>query len=414
MNEALQSRATGTVEEVTQLFQKAAAQSGNPGQRASVLSLLAEFLMEKQEWNKALATYESILSEGSSTDKPAALYGAAQACLLLNQPEQAKAHIAALKVDGHGGPFERFANEMKINSPDSIHARLADFFSAPPAKEAESATSTQQVSEPLPEPTPVLGFLPTQISASEAAIATKPHADTIPAVRRFSVDSKVWHTDLSGHINAKGMNLHLNDGTNISTKNRFSFSGTWTLSRKDQLRLGYTQANHSGQLQKAVTFDGLLYSSGASIDLYTSHFDVGLSRLLSRSKHGSWKFLYGAIFSRSFTRLAQQMAGGIRSGELQQRFPMPYLGVECNARLSKTVTLSGSAKWFSVNRSGTAGRITDIDIALLFGRDYVKEPANTEWYGTLGYRFFSLHGEADTDSAELRYSGPTIGLESRF
>ncbi len=419
LDEALKSRATGTVEEVTQQFQKAAEQSPNPGQKGSVLSLLAEFLMEKQEWTKAIEVYERILTEGAEGDKAGGYYGAAQAYLMLNQPEKAKAICAELKANCPNNTMESFANYMKGVSPNSVHAKLAGFFAessaGEPGKPVMDAEPTQSKPvEPAPEPKATEEKPLTTLPATETQETTQPAVEGKTEEKRLAVGAKGWNSDLAGHIDSKGMSLDLDNDTDIGAQTRLALNGSWKFSGKDQLRLDYSQFDHNGSLNKAVTFDKLLYTPGASVKVRTSFFDVGLSRLLDESEHGSWKFLYGAKFSRSFMRLAQQLAAGTRAGELNQDFSVPYLGVEGNAKLSGNVTLNGSVKYFSLNRSGASGRLTDFDVALLFGRDYAKEPAGTEWYGTLGYHFFLLHGEADNDSAETRYSGPTLGIESRF
>lgn len=421
LDEALKSRVAGSLEEVTQQFQKAVEQTNNPGQKGSVLSFLAEYLMEKQEWAKAIEVYERILTEGAEGDKAGAYYGAAQAYLMLNQPEKAKAICAELKANSPNNTMESFANYMKGVSPNSVHAKLADFFAESPAGEPGKSVMEAEPAQPkpveiLPEPTATeekpLTTLPA--TASETQETKQPGVEEKPKENRLAVGVKGWNSGLAGHFDSKGMSLGLNNDTDIGAQTRLALNGSWEFSGKDQLRFDYSQFDHNGSLNKAVTFDKLLYTAGASVKVRTSFFDVGLSRLLDESEHGSWKFLYGVKFSRSFMRLAQQLAAGTRAGELNQDFSVPYLGVEGNAKLSGNVTLNGSVKYFSLNRSGASGRLTDFDVALLFGRDYAKEPAGTEWYGTLGYRYFLLHGEADNDSAEVRYSGPTFGIESKF
>lgn len=99
LDQAMKSRATSPIEEVIANFQAAAGETTSHRQKANVLGLLADFLMEKQEWNKAIEIDEKIIAEGPETDKTGAYYGAAQAYLMLNQPEQARAMCAALKAN---------------------------------------------------------------------------------------------------------------------------------------------------------------------------------------------------------------------------------------------------------------------------------------------------------------------------
>lgn len=411
LDEAMKSRGTGTVEEVSQQYQKAAEQTDNPGQRANVWSLLADYLMENHEWEKAIEVFDRILTEGTVADRPGAYYGAAQAYLMLNQPEKARAICAELKANHPNSTIEEFANFMKGISPGSDHAKLADYLAESPAGVTEAPEKTAGLVEaPPPEETKREMPAPQPEGKKEADIEEKPEIEE----NSLAVGVRGWNSDLLGHIDAKGMTLDLSNGTDIGRQSKIGVCGSWKFSGKDQLRLDYSQFDHNGNLTQGVNFDNLAYSPGASLKVRTSFFDAGLSRLLDESEHGSWKLLYGVKFSKMFIRVAQQVTGGTRAGELNTDFAVPYLGIEGNAKLSGNVTLNGALKYFALNRSGASGRVTDLDVALLIGRDYTEEPAETEWYGTLGYRFFLLHGTADNDSAEIRYAGPTVGLTTRF
>jgi hypothetical protein len=394
LEEALKSRASHPIEDVGQQFQIAIEQTNSPAQKAAILFFLADFLMEKQEWNQAIEVYERILREGTKLDKPCALYGEAQAYLMMGRTEEVSAICTDIKTNYPDNTIEQFANDMAVIAPGSVHAKLAAFFAAiPPSRPEESAI----VATPLSEEAP------TESQPASNIEKTKEN--------RLAVGVKGWHSDLSGDIDSKGMNLGLSADTDIGARTELALNASWKLSKKDQLRLDYTQFNHKGSLNRAVTFDNLPYAAGSSVKLETSFFDVGFSRLLNESEHGSWKFLYGLKFSDLFMKLEQQLPTGPRSGELDQNFSVPYLGFEGNRRVSDSTTLIGAIKYFSFNQGGASGRLTDFDIALQFGRDYDKCPATNEWYGTLGYRFFMLHGNSDEDSSEINYSGPTLGLE---
>lgn len=231
---------------------------------------------------------------------------------------------------------------------------------------------------------------------------------------RIVVDARGWNSALYGNINSKGMALDLNNDTDISGKTSFAIAGTWQFSKRDQLRLDYAQFNHNGNMNRAVTFDSLLYNTASNLKVNTSFFDAGLSRLLDESEHGFWKLLYGVKFSKVYMQISQPTVKGTQSGEVNSNLGVPYLGIEGETNLSGNVKLNGSLKYFTLNGGGASGRLTDFGVSLLFGRDYAKNPAETEWYGTLGYRYFLLHGEDNNDSAEVRYSGPIFGVEGRF
>ncbi|MBF0500090.1 MAG: tetratricopeptide repeat protein [Candidatus Riflebacteria bacterium] len=426
LDEALRSQTTRPVEEVTQKFLIAADQITNPEYKASILALLAEFLMKKQEWARAIEVFKKILAEGATAEEVTAHYSMAQAYLMLNQPEIAKSICAELIANHPNSRMEELANYMKRVSPESVHARLADFFvqtpsvslSTAPVKAGGIAVATRSeysksfIEANLRKNKPAGGKLTTALTATATNELRQPVDEAKIEEIRVAVSGKGWRSGLTGHINSKGMSLRLDNDTDISAQNSLALNGNWKLSEKNQLRLNYIRFGHNGSLTNVATFDSILYNPGDLVQVRTSSFDVGLSRLLNESEHGSWKFLYGMKFSSSFMRLAQKLDSG--AGELTQNLSVPYLGVEGNAKLSGNVALNGAVKYFSINQSGASGRLTDFDVALLFGSDYAKEPAETEWYGSLGYRFFLLGGGGDTDSAEIRYSGPTFGLENRF
>jgi len=228
----------------------------------------------------------------------------------------------------------------------------------------------------------------------------------------LSVGARGWQSALSGQIDAKGMSLDADHDADFGDQMRSALNGTWNISKKDQLQFGYMHFGHAGLLKKKVTFDNLDYGIGASLKIKSGYFDIALSHLLKESESCSWKFLLGAKRSHTFMRIEQQIPRGLRAGELTQSLTIPYLGIEGNGKLSANIFLNVALKCIALSDAHT--HLTDFDIALLFGRDYVKNPSETEVYGTLGYRYFLLHDETNCDKVEIRYAGPTFGLESRF
>ncbi|MBF0500413.1 MAG: hypothetical protein HQM09_09790 [Candidatus Riflebacteria bacterium] len=420
VDEAMKSRATGTVEEVTKMFQDATELTSNPHLKASILTLLADFLMEKREWAKAIEVNDTILAEGKDIDKPAAYYSSAQAYLMLNQPIKAKAICAELKAKFPDNTMESLNNSMKESDPNGVHARLAGFFEESPSGDviqtvpgvestvsrpvevaAESTSTEEKPMAPLP--------------AKESQETEKPATGKKIEENRFAIGAEGWNCDLTGDINAKGMSLGFSNDTDIGGQTGLVLHASWKFSDKDQLLLDYSHFDHHGIIRKAITFYKFNYSPGASIDGKTSFFDVGLSRLLDDWNRVSWKLLYGVKFSQTSMHLAQQMPiGAAGYGNLSADFEVPYLGIAGNEKLSGNVKLNGSAKFCSLHQSGVGARLADFELAFLFGRDYAKQPAETELYGILGYRYFLLDSENDNDSAKIRYSGPIFGIELRF
>lgn len=402
--EAMQIRATGTVEEVISHFQNVSDQTINPRQKASVLFLLAEFLMQKQEWAKAAEIYETILATDYSSDMGGAFYGLAQTYMMRNQPSKAKEVCDRLTANCSESSMIGFAYDMKEIDPNGVHAKLSAFLNSTLIWPPQTAISESPGLEA--PPVQPLNVISKPVTVNDRQPAIKENRLTIGVIG--------WNSDLEGKIEAKGMSLGLADDTDIDAQTSLALSAHWKLSEKDQLSIDYSQFDHKGSLNKTVNFDTLDYTAGASINEQTSFTDVGLSRLLTKSEQDSWKLLYGLKFSHIFMSLAQPTPKGAQTGEIKQNFTIPYLGIEGNTKLSDNISLNGSIKYLSLSQSGSNDRLTDFYVGLLFGRDYAKRPTETEWYGTLGYRFFLFQGKAYNDSSEVSYSGPTFGLESRF
>lgn len=421
LEDAMKSRSTGSIEEVTAKFQAAAGQTSDLTQKGFVLTALAEFLMEKEEWLSAAGAYQQVMREGAECNIPGACYGAAQAYMMLDQQENARELCKILKARYPKSGIEEFANQMKADAPDSIHAQLADYLAefegvSGDIVDMKTAAPAEQLAAVVPEaPTAVAEPEKTPVASGQEAVETPVQAPEQESGKpRLSLELRGWQSDLSGSVESKGMNLDAESDASFSDQTRFAMKAAWRFSSRNQLRLDYMQFDHSGRLTKNVTFDGLNYGLGASMDIESRFFDVGLARLLSESEDVSWQLLYGGKFSHAFMHVEQRISGGFRSGELTQDIPIPYIGVEGRGKLSSNAAVNASLKYFALNQGETSGRLTDLDIALLVGPDYVKKPAVTEWYGTLGYRYFLLHGKTTDETVEVRYAGPTFGVEGRF
>lgn len=423
--DAIRSRATGSVEEVTAKFMDAAGQTSDKTQKGFVLSTLAEFLMEKEEWAAAADVYQQVMREGADANIPGACYGAAQAWLMMGNHERAKELCRILKAKYPTSGIEEFANQMKADAPDSVHGMLAEYLAEFGGVTGETVdVTTLPAAEVPPAEVPAPGeSVPAVASAPEGVTdVTAAEPVTEPAAEkaveagqpRITLQLRGWQSDLAGRIESRGMNLNLSDETNIDDQNRFAMKAAWNISRKNQLRLDYMHFDHSGFLKKNMTFDNLNYGFGALLNIEARFFDVGFARLIRETGDVAWRFLFGGKMSHAFMHVEQRISGGFRSGELTQDFPIPYLGFEGQGKINANAGFNASLKYFTVEQGDTAGDLTDLDVAFLIGRDYAKMPSDTEWYGSLGYRYFLLRGRTTDETVKVSYAGPTFGVESRF
>jgi hypothetical protein len=74
------------------------------------------------------------------------------------------------------------------------------------------------------------------------------------------------------------MSLDLGGDTDIGSQNRAGISGRWQFSEYTQLQLDYFQFNHSGYLNRLVTFDRYNYAPGSSLRVRNHLLGVGLAQ----------------------------------------------------------------------------------------------------------------------------------------
>ena len=187
-------------------------------------------------------------------------------------------------------------------------------------------------------PPPVLGestqVLYDERNVSLPTIVEAPYVSEEYDSGNVAVDVNLWHSDANGDIDSMGMSLDLGDDTDIGSQNRVGISGRWQFSEYTQLQLDYFQFNHSGYLNRAVSFDNLNYAAGSSVRVRNHLVGFGLAQTVSDYETGGLRVLCGARFSSFNTRLEQNFAAGSRIGELDQNIGMPYLGLEGATRLS--------------------------------------------------------------------------------
>lgn len=252
------------------------------------------------------------------------------------------------------------------------------------------------------------------VTSPAATVSRRTSQDTPGKTQRLTLQVGGFSSDLGGNLTSKEMSLDLAADSDLSRKTALHAAAAYRLSRRTSIHGSFTPLQHSGKLQRTVTFDKNAYLPGASIRLDNHHSDIGLSHSLSSSDRGRWSVLAGAQFFRNEFEMVQPIIGGNRVGQVQQDFSIPYVGISGESRLSKNVGVDGFVKGFSAGGSGDRVRFHDVQGRVLFGPDYRQNPSSTEIHAFAGFRAWNVSGSADGDQGDLRYSGPIFGAQAVF
>ena len=244
--------------------------------------------------------------------------------------------------------------------------------------------------------------------------------------RVTSVEFYGWNSNLDGNLNVDGMVLDLDSEAGIGDENRFGFKVSHVLSEKSSLNLSYMKNDHSGSINKAVTFDKLNYNVGAAVDIENSWVDLTYCHNLTRGdaeEHRGNKleaFYLDAMLGVKFTSAKVSVAGrnpttnAYQQDSWSEDFPVPYLGLTAGGQLAKNLWLKGHLKYISVNAGGNDALHADYGLNLALKLNPNSGVEETEWFVDLGYQGVKYDVDSDSDNAELKYSGPTLGVMARF
>ncbi len=246
----------------------------------------------------------------------------------------------------------------------------------------------------------------------------------IALARNTTVQIYGWKNDLFGDIDVKGMNLDLGSEADFSAKTRLGVTLTHGFSKKNNLTLSYNSFDHSGRINKTVTFDNRNYQAGASINLKNRWFDLAWSHNFnfwsqggtsSQEQRGGFiDGMLGIKFSQADLDVAgyAPVTNAYTTGSWSESFPIPYLGIAAGSQVAKNLWLDGHLKFISVNAGDGSVRSMDFDLNAALRLN--PQQKDTEWFATVGYRSFNIDGEADKDNVNVGYRGPTFGLLARF
>ncbi|GAB4284350.1 MAG: hypothetical protein Kow0029_30870 [Candidatus Rifleibacteriota bacterium] len=234
-----------------------------------------------------------------------------------------------------------------------------------------------------------------------------------------------WKSDLDGNLNVQSLNIDLDRDANFDDENRMGLRISHVLSSKSMVQLSYLKNDHSGIINKTVTFDGRNYQAGASTRIKNSWLDLTYAHNLvradseDRTSNKLENFyldgLFGVKFSDAEVSVSGRentVAGAYLQDSWSETFPVPYIGIAAGSQLSKNLWVRGYLKYVNVNAGGNDALHQDYGINFAYKLNSAEN--QTEWFVDLGYKGVKFDVDTGNDDAELSYSGPTLGVFARF
>lgn len=243
--------------------------------------------------------------------------------------------------------------------------------------------------------------------------------------RVTSIEVLGWKSSLDGNIQVDGTPVDLDSDADMGSENRVGFRINHVLNDKCALELSYMKNDHSGTINKAIEFEKKKYDANASMRLQNSWFDLTYSHNLSRAKQadkaGREVFYLDGLVGVKFSKAQIDVAGKsdptvvipvTYNESWSETFPVPYLGLAAGGQIADNVWLKGYIRYMKVNAGGTDATHSDYGINAALKLN--PNSTDTEWFIDLGYRGVKYDIESDGDRADLRYTGPTLGVFARF
>lgn len=244
--------------------------------------------------------------------------------------------------------------------------------------------------------------------------------------RVTSIEVLGWQSHIDGNIQVNGTPIDLDSEVGFGSENRFGFRLSHVLSEKSAIELSYMKNDHSGNVNKKVTFEKKDYNAGAQMRLQNSWFDVAYSHNLTRSKEadkeGRELFYLDGLLGVKFSKAEINVAGQsdpatviipVRYEEnWDESFPVPYLGLAAGGQIADNLWLKGYVRYLKVNAGGNDATHADYGVNAALRLN--PKARGTEWFVDLGYRGVRYDLKSDGDKADLRYTGPTLGVFARF
>ncbi len=268
----------------------------------------------------------------------------------------------------------------------------------------------------------VSALLPTSAFAWERAMKPASHMNASEYRKVTNVEVFGMKSNIDGNVRVDGLVLDLDSEASFDSENRMGIKVDHVLSKKGRLSFSYLKHDHTGRINKTVTFKKRNYQANASAQIETDWFDISYSHLLAVGNHSDPEkkdaFYLDGIFGLKFSESKINVTGyetgtsAYVNQSWSESFPVPYLGLGAGGQLAKNLWLKGQIKYMNVNAAGND--VMHYDFGINAALRINPNATNTEWFVDLGYRKIKFDADTDSNNAELSYSGPTLGLVARF
>lgn len=403
LEEAMAARQTAGVTEVSEKFMLSANSASSSKQRANVLFIFSDYLMENNEWEKSIEVQQQIVDSGNSSSRAGAFYNLIRANLELNRIDAAKMAAVELNACPEGESMRDHARTMKKLAPDSIYARISDMLTETALNPHLAGESQRQTSVSAK----------IQTRPVEKQPLPKPENFSTRDSKQFSVLLGGWNSSMRGDLNSQGMSLNFAGDLSSKRETSLMLAAEFSPNPKDRFKATYVNFHFSGTLNKTFVHNAKTYNPGAEFNLRSKFLDLEGFRELQQRSRVSWGVLYGIMLTDSDLEISQNIPGLRQITTWESRFGYPYLGVAAMSNHSGNIGWEASGKFFVWNGDGRY-KTHDLELKLLLGQGSRKISSRRKLWGYIGYRDFCWDGDFDEDGVELRFSGPIFGIEFFF
>lgn len=416
LEEAMAARKTESVSDVSDKFIIAANSASSNNQRSNVLFIFSDYLLDKQEWEKAIQVQHRIIDYGNPSSQAGAYYNLIRANLELNKIDDAKIAAVELNACPEGESMRAHAHSMKKLAPTSVHARISDLLTetaANPYLVGASKIETQPSSSTQTTSAQIAPYSQIETTPSEAQPLHETKSPEQRDSNPFSVIIGGWNSVLKGNLDSQGMSLDFDNDLSSDRETSLTIAAEYSPNKRDKYKATYVNFSFSGTLNKTFIHSGRTYNPGAEFHVRSKFIDLEGFREMRQRSRVTWGVLYGLMLTDSDLEIAQSIPGTRQITTWESRFGYPYLGLAARSNHGGSLGWEASGKFFVWNGDGRY-KTHDLELKLLLGQGSRGISSKRKFWGYLGYRDFCWDGDFGEDRIELRFSGPILGIEFFF